>query len=168
MAAPSDSEASQEDVKPKTREPLFTWKHVFPIIVSVLALIIALRQSFIANDAATLTAYDRGVGPVLELDKAYVGNSDLRPFFYENKRLEGADPARARTLALAEMTLDVFENVLTQVTEHPNRFPSDQYEGDVAWMTGMFKSSEVLRSYLDSHKSWYSANLRGIRRRVNP
>jgi hypothetical protein len=167
MAAPSSDE-SQRRVNPKDREPFFTWKHVFPIIVSVLALVIAVRQSFIANEAATLTAYDRGVGPVLELDKVYLANSDLRPFFYENRHLDGSDPARTRALALAEMTLDVFENVLTQVTEHPNRFPNDQYEGDIAWMTEMFRSSEVLRNYMDSHKSWYSANLQGIRRRAKP
>ena len=73
--------SSSKSEKPQDRDHLFTWKHMFPIIVSVLALSISVRQSFIANEAATVAAYDRGVSPVLELDKAYLANSDIRAFF---------------------------------------------------------------------------------------
>jgi len=58
--------------------------------------------------------------------------------------------------AQAEMTLDVFEIVLTQIRQHPNWFPSDQADGDRAWITDSFKNSEVLRVYLDTHVSWYT------------
>jgi len=48
---------------------------------------------------------------------------DLRRF-NENAHLDRkANPLRARVLILAEMTLDVFENVLTQVTEHSDKVP---------------------------------------------
>jgi hypothetical protein len=168
MATGTQSELgkSPEREKSKQDESIFGWKHVLPIVLSSFALIISIRQSFIANDAAkianeaaTVTAYDRGVNPVLELDKAYLANSDLRPFFYENKHLDDKAPARARGLALAEMSLDCYENILTQVTEHPTRFPEQQREADVAWITQMFKNSEVLRDYLHSHRSWYSKTL---------
>ncbi len=155
-----------EREKYKQNDSVFGWRHALPIILSVCALVVSIRQSFTANDAAkiadeaaTVTAYDRGVNPVLELDKAYLANSDLRAFFYENKHLDDKDPARARVLALAEMSLDCYENIMIQVLEHPTRFPAQQREGDIAWITEMLKNSEVLRNYLQSHRSWYSKSL---------
>jgi len=142
------------------------WKQVswtaVPIFISVAALAVSVRQATLSAEITNSTVYDRGVNVVLDLDKVYLANADIRSYFYENLRLEKADPNLHRVEALAEMTLDTYEIVLLEIRTHPSHYPSlTEYH---QWVIDGFRMSEVLRNYFDKHASWYSKELGELRR----
>jgi hypothetical protein len=149
--------------KNKERDSVFRWQYALSIVLSLIALFVSLHQYYIAREGVSVNEYNSGAYPEIELDKAYLANSELRPYFYENKHLDSNDPARMRVLALAEMSLDCFQVVLTQDKEHPNSASKEERDEDFQWIADSFKNSEVLRDYMDSHQSWYQKELRDLR-----
>lgn len=162
----SESGDVPKSKKTKDRDPVFRWQYILPIVLSLLALSISLWQVHVANKGVSVNAYTAGSDPEIELDKAYLANHDLRPYFYENKHLDSNNPARTRVLALAEMSLDCFQVVLVQGTDNHDSLTKEEQEEDLNWIAESFKNSEVLRDFLDSHQSWYSKQLRDLRHKI--
>jgi hypothetical protein len=136
------------------------------MIISSVSTGFTFRHMSIANDSAAATIYDRTTAAVFELDKIHVAYPELRPFFYENRELRKDDPLAPRVFAVAEMTLDTFQIVLTQIRQNPRRYPD--YASDRHWIVDAFKNSKVLRDYMDAHKTWYAGEVLDLRRQAGP
>jgi hypothetical protein len=161
-SAPTDA-APNDATKSKKSWISRLWS-LLPLVISIIALSVSIRQWRVVNEATTTTVYDRTVSMVLEIDRAHLNNPKLRPFFYENRHLDKKDPDANQVEALAEVILDCFEILLTEIKDHPNRYPHS--DGDRAWIVDSFKHSEVLRDYLDSHKQWFAGEIFELRQKA--
>ena len=132
-----------------------------PIVISAIALFVSIRQASLTSETTGSTVYERQFAITLDLSKAFLANSDLRDYFYENRHVDKTDPNFHRIDALAEMTLDTYEIVLTTIREHASRYPNP--EEYYLWIKDGFKMSEALRQCLDRRAGWYSKQLRDLR-----
>lgn len=134
------------------------------VLVTALGLIITVGQWLIARESASATIYDRMVTAILELDKVHLNNPEVRPFFYDDRPLDPNDKITPKVHAIAEMTVDTFEIVLTQIRLNQDRFRSG--EQDRRWITESFQRSRVLRDTFDATSRWYGPDLLGLRQKA--
>jgi hypothetical protein len=74
---------------------------------------IVYRQVKEASDTLRGHLFDTTSQRMLDLTRLFVEYPELRPFFYENCNLDGADAAlRNRVLAAAELHIDFFDTEL--------------------------------------------------------
>ena len=101
-------------------------------------------------------AHERLYHHNLEWQKFLVQHPELRPFFYDDKPLDGSSDAERGLLLLgAEMLAGFLELIVLQYPEVPNtvqpfweRFVRDSY-----------RSSPALRAYLATYGKWYVEEL---------
>jgi hypothetical protein len=126
------------------------------IIVSLGSAVLSVRQSNIANESAAVATSERTFNLVMKIDQVHLDHPEVRPYFYQDRPLGQNDPQANLVHAIAEMTLDHFSIILTQVSANPNRYVD--IRGYKAWMADSFKHTSVLPDYLDEHASWYEQN----------
>lgn len=119
------------------------------IVVSLGSAVLSIRQSNIANESAAVATYERTFNLVMKLDQVHLDHPEVRPYFYQDRPLDQDDPNANLVHAIAEMTLDQFSIILTQVSSNPNRYVD--IRGYKAWMIDSFKHSRILREYVDDH-----------------
>ena len=91
-----------------------TWVASVVVIVSVFILRAQLRDARrLMRSAAAQGSYAVWIG----VDQFFVQHTDLRPFFYEGRTLDGSseDTLRRRVQAAAEMMSDCMANVFHQL-----------------------------------------------------
>jgi hypothetical protein len=128
------------------------------LLVSVSLLAAWLQLRFLTEQNRMLVHTEREAS-TLGLDRVFVEYPEIRPYFYGEADIEKTDPLYRRVEAVAEMHLDVFDYKL----KHAETFKTYQpFEGvEREWIRDMFRTSPVLRRYVDKH--WYSDELRGLR-----
>jgi hypothetical protein len=137
------------------------------LIISVLgfsAVIFSIRtaQGQLSYMAAqtSLQVKDRSLANALALDRVFLDHPELRPYFYEGKDLDKADPLYPIVEAVADMHLDVYTYGLSYRICYP-----DQYRHPKAYahcVRDMLAHSPVLRRRLEKKAAWFSPQLREL------
>src|SRR5574341_595211 len=120
-----------------------------------------LRQQT-ANQLKALTSASWGsiVPIMLDINKIYVDDPTLYPYFYFNEAVP-AGLTRQKVLALAEMHIDLFDYVVTNLDQLPEVWNWSRRFWE-AWIIDTFTSSQILRDYFDDVKDWYPARLTAL------
>jgi heme/copper-type cytochrome/quinol oxidase subunit 2 len=96
-------------------------------------------------------------------DKVFIKYPEVRPFFYNGKKLSADDPLRQRVQATAEYLLDLFDSMCTQLKKYPQLWRHEKR----AWeqnIIDMFAFSPVLCDYLEVNQHWYNDDLMALKR----
>jgi hypothetical protein len=115
-----------------------------------------LRKELQHSRRSTVTdLYFRVHSAMLEVDKFFVDRPELRPYFYENKRLPRSKRELDRLDATAEMLADLAESVVATV-------PRLEVIS-VGWnryFAFLYKNSEVLRRHWRENSDYYPDSVR--------
>jgi hypothetical protein len=96
----------------------------------------------------------------LELDSIFIQNPDLRPYFFEKKKIDKNDKNYNKAVSVADYTIDYFDLFYSQVDYFlPPRIDLNQKAFN-SWKTYIkqsFKLSPILCQRLNEVKGWYSS-----------
>ncbi len=100
---------------------------------------------------------------VTDLDKVFMANPALMPYFYGGKPVDEKDKDEfAKVSATAVMVLDVFDLVVTQNAHFPDYWDAPRAWDD--WMIDVFSTSPILCKTLDEHPGWYGDRMHEMRK----
>jgi hypothetical protein len=120
----------------------------------------AQGQLSLMSAQTCLQVKDRSLSNTLALDRVFLDHPELRPYFYEGKDLDKADPLYPKVEAVADTHLDVYGYGLS----YRARFP-DQYHDPKAYehcVRDMLALSPVMRRRLEKKAEWFSPELREL------
>src|SRR5258708_7574191 len=99
----------------------------------------------------------------LEISRLFLQHPDLRPYFFAGQTIEESHPDYLRAEAVAEVMLDIFWTMMTQVkriesqsaefTNNEARLTWEIYVGDC------FATSPILTGFLTKRKDWYGQEM---------
>ena len=129
------------------------------IIISLLYLAKqtkeATRQSKSLEESIRVQVYQGISSDMLEIDRVFIEHPELRPYFYESIELSQDSPLYKMALSIAEMKLDFYDTVLHQMPHFLQPLASNWKDG----IRYAFALSPVMKTVLDTHKTWYTAEL---------
>lgn len=121
-------------------------------LLALATLFILWRQLKDLNASVQGSTYQNIINQMLEIDRFFIANPKLKPYFYDGKDLGGADESeRARAASVAEMLLDFFDNVYHQ----RELISEERYRAYYTYMTTLCGRSKVLQAQLDDSRDWY-------------
>ncbi len=85
------------------------------------------------------------------ITRFFIENSNIRPYFYDNKEVSITDSELGTIRAVTEMIADFSEHIYLQL---PN-LPKDVQEGWESYMKNLYNRSPALRSHFIDNGSWY-------------
>jgi len=90
----------------------------------------------------------------IDIDRWFVANSELKPFFYHGKDTDEktSDDLRMKLDSVAEMFLDCFSNIHLQ----RDVIPSEEERCIRAFMNSVYESQPFFHRFVEEHRSWYS------------
>jgi hypothetical protein len=94
----------------------------------------------------------------LTVDKLFITNPELRPYFYNKKGINKDDNLYETVSATAEYLLDYYDSLLVHMKLAP--YLNDYYRK--SWESNIIDSflwSPILCSYLEENKTWFSPEL---------
>ena len=109
------------------------------------------KQTQEMTKATNAGVYQNVTVSMFQIDQLFIENPELRPYFYSNLEIPKNSKLQAKVYGMAEMLIDLLDNVRIQASNMP------QY----AWSTwkryfeDIFKSSPTLREHLNTRKKWY-------------
>lgn len=121
------------------------------------------RQTQLIASSSLEGSFDRLRAQMFTIDEIFLSQPDLRPYFYEGRRLEeGDDLLRQRVSAAAETILDVFEVVVLNRKYFTHVWPQETWD---RYITHVFAQSPFLCEYLGNTASWFPGELTELMRR---
>jgi len=137
-------------------------------VVSVAALIVSLIAGgiatwigyYVSQRELVATTYATATSMVLEIDRLLVGYPEFRPYLYEGKRLNDADPERDKLLAAGTMVLDIAEYIWERRQEMHKE--EDRYAWR-DWLISLFHTSPILADLYARQTEFYP-NLTALQR----
>lgn len=135
-------------------------------ITVIVSLAFLLRQTremvkqtqFVAESLRS-NAYGVIAEQVFEVDRIFVENPGLRPYFYSGQDISEDDPNYNKVVAVAEYLLDYFESALLQLDLFPQVWPRSVWE---AYTVDSFMNSPILRRYWRSRQGWYAEEIKDL------
>jgi hypothetical protein len=127
------------------------------VIGGVFSLMAAKRQVAVMLEHSRGDIGERLYSQSLEIMRFFAENPEVRPYFYDNKKLSEApsELERLRVLSTAEMVAGFMELVALKICEQPVAIqPRWQ-----AYIVDGYQSSEVLREHLATCRAWYVDDL---------
>jgi hypothetical protein len=125
-------------------------------VVSVVLLAIQLRNGTRATLASVYQAMN---GDMLQINRLFVDQPLLRPYFYGEKELTDESPdERERVHATAELFINFIDNVLTQMP----LLPSSLAEPWRTYFVSVTATSPVLRDFWNRRREFYSDEMRKL------
>lgn len=133
---------------------------VGPLLVlwGAFLIVAQLRESY---NAVRAQLFDATATRIQDLNKTFLDNPELRPFFYEGKGLEGQpESVVSKALAVAEMHVDFFDTELLRRQIFPSS--TDGFPSFDPWIRTTIRQSEPVCRILDTDAQrgvdgWYSA-----------
>jgi hypothetical protein len=127
------------------------------LILALVAAIIALwqgrllRKQIETDQRTTQTdLYFRVANSFRDLDLFFVDHPELRPFFYQNKKLPRSGRKRAQLSAAAEMVVDLAESVIA-CGPGLGALAVDWHK----YFAFLYRNSEALRKYWKEYSYYY-------------
>ena len=89
---------------------------------------------------------------IIEIDRYFVENRDVKPYFYYGKKVNGEQPhIREKLLSIAEMLIDCFDNIYHQ----KDCMPPSTFDPFSAFMREIYQNSPILQELLSKREYWY-------------
>lgn len=139
--------------------------HIAPFVLSIIALLVSMAGVIYQQTQTTVSIHQKELAVhsvliernarILELLLQY---PDVREFFYDNSELPEDKKLLGRTMTLAEMWTDFFEQVLIQ--EH--HLPPIMAVTWKKYAADMHSSSTAIREYFAESCGWYVLELREL------
>jgi hypothetical protein len=132
--------------------------------ISLIFVVVQIRQtsqSLRASAFATVANY------TMELDKVFIDDPDLRPYFYNGRDTNELDDKYNQVMATAEFELDFFDATLTQLELRPGESKSEMRAEEMVWrkyIQDSFAKSPALCERIKSNPDWYRENLNDLAR----
>lgn len=141
-------------------------------VIGVLLLVWQLRQSNMQLNQAEQAIRSDTIGQIynhmVEVDRLFVDHPELKPYFYEGKRIGDPNPLledpvkglarhHAQVDATAELIADFFSEALQGVVF----LPEDTYEGWCAYIKYVYKQSPPLQELYQQRIDWYRNEVAG-------
>lgn len=123
-------------------------------LVSLFFISEQVRMSKIQSKASNTQTV---TGPFLEIDKLFIADPELRPYFYDGQEISEDAPNYQKVLAVAEFQLDVFDTFFTQ--EDYVTLDTEERQNWVKYMGDSFHTSPALCRRLNPAQDWYTAKL---------
>ena len=140
-------------------------KSLTPIVVSALALIVSLTgvvyqqsQNTINLQQKELAVHSMLIERNARILELLLEHPDTRPYFYDNEKLPEDNILLGKTMTLAEMWTDFFEQVLIQEEHIPKHMA-------ITWQdyaSDMHTSSTAIQKYFAESCAWYVPELRDL------
>lgn len=133
-------------------------------LVALLTLLAIWRQLVSLRHSIEGGTYHHISQSMIDIDRWFAENPELRPYFYSKKSVDEIDPIlRERLYATAEMLVDFFYNVYFQRNQLPESASLPYSE----WMCRLYQTSPLLQEFVPTgtyHKEFVShlANEHGI------
>ena len=127
------------------------------VIGGVFSLLAAKRQVAVMLQHSRGDINERLYSQSLEIMRFFAENPEVRPYFYDNKKLSEAesDLERLKVLSTAEMVAGFMELVALQLAEQPEEI-QPRWK---AYIVDGYDSSVVLREHISSCMPWYADDL---------
>jgi len=142
----------------KTREPM-TMFEIMSVILSFATLLITIGgfgvlwiQLSSANDSLKTGIYTNISVWTYDLDKLFLADPWLRPYFYERVDIDSKDPNYSKVVTVAEYFIDTFDSMMTFGKYFPGGAP---HEGWKNWIYDSFDTSPILARHIDELRRWY-------------
>lgn len=129
-----------------------SWIEILTVIITLggfLAVVYQLRQLESATRGEIHDMLSSQMREVLAIFKDY---PDLRPYFYENKRIEPGNPQYDRALIVAEYYFDLFEHV---VQKRP-KMSTELWETWLYYIQRLHGASPILQDFVREHSHMYT------------
>ena len=126
-------------------------------LVGVIVSLLLLRaQGLAQRDATLVIAYQNMTAQMADMDRFFLENLDLRPYFFGGKEPPRAQDEHDRVLAVAEMYVNLMDNVLTQSPALNRDGIAADWE---AYFRGVYETSPALREFWAEHgREWFASS----------
>jgi hypothetical protein len=120
----------------------------------IVSLLLLRAQGLTQRDATLAVAYQNMAAQMADVARFFVDNSDLRPYFFGGELLPASRDEHGRLLAVAEMYVNVMDNVLTQAPILKRAGIVADWE---AYFLDVYRRSPAIREFWSEHGSaWYA------------
>src|SRR5438128_1020733 len=88
------------------------WAPVLTLLISVVSVGLVLYQIRKLIESIQSQTYQRVYELMINIDRFFIDNPKLKPYFYPGTNIESEEPAeKEKLLSVAEMMMDYFDNV---------------------------------------------------------
>jgi hypothetical protein len=123
-------------------------------LCTLIAVIIELRHLKKSIHSST---YQRIYEQMISIDRFFIDNPSLKPYFYGSKSPITKNPLELDKLdSISEMMVDYFDSVYHQ----KDCMPKGTFPQFLAYMQDLSNRSPHLRTFLDKRKTWYPSDFR--------
>jgi hypothetical protein len=124
------------------------------LVAVVVSLLLLRAQGVTQRDATLAVAYQNMAAQMADVTRFFVDNSELRPYFFGSKQVPTSREEHERVLAVAEMYVNMMDNVLTQSPVLKRAGIAADWE---AYFLDVYRTSPVVREFWSEHGStWYA------------
>jgi hypothetical protein len=123
------------------------------------SIFLLMQQTTAQVESLRSSSYIAVNSKQLELDSIFIQNPDLRPYFFEKKKIDKNDKNYYKVVSLADYTIDYFDLFYSQVDYFLPPKIDPKQKAFNSWNTYIkqsFKLSPVLCQRLNEVKSWYT------------
>jgi len=141
----------ESSYKEPLQEASFSWANAVSFCLSVAAFVISVFAFNVMKHQNLIGMRQALFSHALEMQSQWIEHTDLYPYFYKNKVLDGSgvEEIQVRTKIICEMLADMLDHAaasdLQQMTE----------EGWGAYAQDMYDNSPAFREFLASTADWY-------------
>jgi hypothetical protein len=164
--APAKLSGSDNKLVPWARDADLRYKfwHLFAtyasLVVAIFGIVFVVRSLDNNTKSVRNSVQQNMLSLVTGLDRIFVDNPELHPYFYECQEIK-EDPNDRRyqqVFAAAVQTLDVLDIAESQITRFSEDWDTPQAWDN--WVNDAFTHSPVLRLVLRKHITWYGKGLK--------
>jgi hypothetical protein len=122
----------------------------------IVSLLLLRAQGLAARDATLVVAYQNMTAQMADVDRFFVENLELRPFFFGGTEPPGAPHERDRVVAVAEMYINLMDNVLIQCQVLKRDGLAADWQ---SYFLHVYETSPVIREFWAEHASdWFQSS----------
>jgi hypothetical protein len=116
------------------------------------------RQTKAVAEATRAGVFQNASELFILIDRLFIENPQLKKYFYGNAELEKGHPETERLWSVAELIVDVAENMRIMAP----LMPRYSWETAAAYFADLYQSSQIIRDYLEKNGDWYPSILQSL------
>jgi hypothetical protein len=122
----------------------------------IVSLLLLRNQGLAQRDATLVIAYQNMTAQMADMDRFFLENLDLRPYFFGGDEPPSAKDQHDRVLAVAEMYVNLMDNVLTQLPALNRDGIAADWE---AYFRDVYETSPAIRAFWAEHaNTWFASS----------
>jgi len=121
------------------------------LVITIVGFYLVYHQIRQIERSIRSDTYSKIFAQAFEVAKILAERPALRPYFYDNVDPTLGSSNICELNAIAEIVADLLEHI----TYQHNNLPPESWVKWVNFIQSMYRTSPVLRSYLERNRSWY-------------